>query len=223
MENLQLSLEQRVARLEGKLGWFANRCYLDNSFLLISVAISCLAFVVGIVGLDYPNHLYQIVLAAVAVGVLYHRDLLAHPKQAWGWIVAVANCAMLSVILKLVLGGGERRPFFWMLYPTVTKEGAVGKESWLNVLPELSVQWQESGASLWAIDLTIVQTFLLTITIIGSLFSFQPFVSLTAFLLVIVSIPALVGFNWSFVFPAIILAGISLYLQSSSFHREDEL
>ncbi|MEZ4749817.1 MAG: hypothetical protein R3B54_04085 [Bdellovibrionota bacterium] len=43
----------------------------------------------------------------------------------------------------------------------------------------------------------------------------QIFVSLVGFVLVLVSLPALLSFEWTWVFPALVCIGVGLYLQSS--------
>ena len=217
-----LPLEQRVARIEGKLGWRRNQFQLSTSIARISVVVSILALVFGLLGLGMPNHFYQVVLAILAVWLGYHREWFIAPREKVYWILAPLNAAVLSILFQLVIGSGKRFPFFWALYPTLEKTPRGQKEGWTDVVPDIALAWQTSALADWSIDLTIIQTFLLLITLIGALFDFQPFISLTAILLILVSIPALVGFAWPWVFPAMIAGGIAIYLQSSSF-QEDQM
>ena len=110
--------------------------------------------------------------------------------------MAALNTAVLAILFKLVIGSGKRFPFDWVAYPTITNNPAPdGKEKWTTVIPNIDLSWQPSAVAAWSIDLTIIQTFLMLITLLGALFDFQPFISLTALLLILVSIPALVAFE----------------------------
>jgi hypothetical protein len=79
----------------------------------------------------------------------------------------------------------------------------------------MKVLWPAMPIADWEVDLTLIQTFLLIVTLIGALFRFQPFVSLTAFLLILVSLPAFAEFDWRFVFPAMMTAAVGIYLQTA--------
>ena len=52
-------------------------------------------------------------------------------------------------------------------------------------------------------------------TLIGALFRFQPFASLTALALLLVSFPSYLSFNWDFVILFLVLGGAAIYLQST--------
>ena len=220
-ETPSLSIEERVARLEGKLGWRRTDFRLSKNVAASSAVAGTAALVFGVIGLGLPNHYYQVVLAVLAVALAYHREWLIAPRGLLVWPLAALNAAVLAVVFKLLIGSGKRYPFFWALYPTVSKsDSAEESEKWSTVIPDLDLAWQQSALAAWSIDLTIIQTFLMLITLLGALFDFQPFISLTALLLILVSIPALVTFNWTWVFPALVVAGIALYLQSASFQED---
>ena len=215
MEPNELELEERVLRLEGKLGWRERDFSLLPEMFPWALVLLCAAVFCGYFGLGVPNHAYQLALAVLFVALFYHRNWLARPTKAVHWLLAVLNTLVLSMLFKLLIGGGMRFPFSWLYYPSIQKGAAKGEEGWLPSVPEFAVNWEPSPIALWSIDLTIVQTFLLLITLIGALIDFQPFISFTAFLLVVVSIPALVSFDWPWVFPAIVAAVVGLYLQSA--------
>ena len=211
----QESIEERVARVEGALGIWDKDIVLPPKMAFAASIVVGISIVTAILGLGTPNHLYQIVLAALSVAVLYHREVLAKPKGLLLYLLAFLNSAVLAILFKLFIGSGVRHPFFFIKYPDI-KVSKAEDSGVLDVIPEMGITWEPSSAALWSIDLTIVQSFLLIITIIGGAVEFQPFVSLTAFLLVFVSIPALVGFNWDLVFPSMIIAAVGFYLQLSS-------
>ncbi len=211
-----ISLEERVARLEGKLGWKEEQVPLQGNYFLAASGCLVVGIVLGYFGLGFPNHYYQLVLAALTVALCYHRNWLATPSATIHWILAGLNTLSLTLLYKLLIGGGHRYPISWLKYPVVEKSVPEGDPSkWLNVVPDFTLQWHDSALAAWSFDLTVIQTFLLLITLIGALFEFQPFISLTAFLLILVSLPALVGFSWAWVFPAIVVTGIAFYLQTA--------
>lgn len=216
-----LSLEERVARLEGRLGWRRIDYRLAARETWGSGALLVLALLCSIKGLGLPNHWYQAVLAVLVIVVAYHREWLVRPHSTLVYsLLLTLNTALVATTLKLLIGSGTRHPFFWALVPAVSSEKDSATQAWHEVLPKLSLVWQESPLAQWAVDLTAVQTFLLLITLFGALFEFQPFVSLTALLLIIVSIPALVSFSWTWIFPALILTAVAFYLQSASYQED---
>ena len=212
-----LSLEERVARLEGALGWSQTKVPLGSSMFLAGGILGIVSVVLCFVGLGTPNHYYQFVFAGITVALAYHQGWFALPKQHLHWSLALVNVLMLAMLYKLVIGSGVVEPFFWAKVPVLESKEAAGG---FSVIPKASITWEKTALAAWSIDLTIVQTFLLLVTLIGALFEFQPFASLTAFLLVVVSLPALVDFNWHLVFPAIITGAISLYFQSAESNIE---
>ncbi len=210
------SIEERLARLEGKLGWREHNIFLQQNYFVASAVLLVLAIALGAFGLGLPNHYYQIVLAGLTVALAYHQGWFAKPGKPIYWALSVLDTFVIAILFKLVIGSGSRFPFFWVLYPTLerakeTPEGA----SWKDVVPNYSLSWQDSALAQWSLDLTIIQTFLLILTLGGALIEFQPFASLTALLLILVSIPALVGFDWSLIFPTLILAFVAFYLQTA--------
>lgn len=222
-EHLQepvLSLEERVARLEGRLGWRRIEYSLNQQQVVLSFVGLLLALSCAYMGLGLPNHWYQLVLAALGIGLCYHREwLIAAPYRVVAWLLGLLNTALLAMLLKLVIGSGQRFPFFWALYPKIETSGTETR-SWNEVLPKLAMSWEQSALALWSVDLTIIQTFLLILTFVGALVEFQPFASLTALVLVLISLPALVGFHWAWVFPALLLSTLALYLQSASYQED---
>lgn len=212
-----LSLEERVARLEGALGWSKTKVPLQLPLFRAACALGALSLIFCAIGLGAPNHYYQAVFAALTIALAYHQGWFAWPQHKPHWALALLNVALLAMLYKLVIGSGVVEPFFWAKVPVVEAKEADGA---FSLLPKAGMHWEKTALAAWSIDLTIVQTFLLLVTLVGAMFEFQPFASLTAFLLVVVSLPALVGFDWHWVFPAIISAAISFYLQSAEANVE---
>ena len=212
MENQTLSLEERVARLEGALGWISSPPPLEPVLTAGALALSTGAAYCAFEGLGLPNHYYQWVLGFLTVFLMYHRGWLRKGKGPWLYVLGLVNAVQVSMIFKLFIGSGFRKPFSWFHYPALGQRTTEGK--WWEMMPDLSMMWQPTPLAAWEIDLTLIQTFLLIVTLVGALFRFQPFVSLTAIFLILVSIPAFSEFQWSFVFPAVVLSALSLYLQA---------
>jgi len=206
-----LSLEQRVARLEGALGWGELGGMLSPVRFLIAIALMGCALGISLRGLKVPNHSYQMVIGIGAVLIAYHRGWLLWPQKFYQWVLGLLNAAVLAVLLKLVIGGGNRAPFFWFKVPTISAGNA--KNKWI---PSWDLNWEATTFSDWSVDFTVIQTFLLVVTLIGALFRFQPFVSMTALLLVLCSIPALTEFEWNWVFPALMVGALGFYVQVPS-------
>jgi hypothetical protein len=218
MENI--SLEERVARLEGRLGWGPSiDCELNPKLARLSLLLLVIALLACWIGLGAPNHYYQVALGILVTILAYHKGWLIKPQQSITWGLAVLNAGVISLLFKLFIGSGERFPLSWIMYPVISKmenkEGA-----WKGLMPGFDLGWQPSPIADWSIDLTIVQTFLLLLTVLAAFVEFQPFASLIAVLLVMFSIPALVSFNWPWVFPAILIGIIALYLQSPDANRD---
>jgi hypothetical protein len=222
MGKKELTLEERVARLESQLlsqsqsdqpNWCESELFLVSALVLSIPALFC-----AFKGTGLPNHPYQVILGLLTVLLAYHRNWILWPKKVQYTILSLFNCALVIFFFKLLIGSGTRSPFYWLKYPYILKEPGGGK--WYEMIPNWSLSWEPSRLALWQIDLTIVQMFLLTITIAGALFRFQPFSSLSAILLILVSLPAYTEFNWSWVMPAIILTSITLYLQSPNVQKE---
>ena len=213
----ELSIEERVARLEGAIGWTRAPVPLKKEMFYAGAAISLVALVLCFIGLGLPNHYYQFIFAVLTILLAHHQGWLARPTNTLQWALSAIDALIVSMLFKLVIGSGTTKPFFWAKVPSIASETS---EKAFGVVPTYALTWQESALSMWSIDLTIVQTFLLLVTLLGALFEFQPFASLTAFLLVLVSIPALVGFDWPWVFPAVIATGVALYVQTTDCNVE---
>ena len=212
MEPGKISLEERVARLEGALGWMAHVTPLNPAMTALCLSMSLPAIYCGYFGLGVPNHHYQWTLGFLTVLLAYHRNWLRKPKNPWVFLLGFLNGVQVSILYKLFIGSGTRNPFFWVHYPGVIKRTQEGK--WWELVPEWTLAWTPAPIASYTVDLTLIQTFLLVITLVGALFRFQPFVSLTALALIMTSLPAFSSFDWPFVFPAISLTAVCLYLQT---------
>lgn len=214
----KLTIEERVSRLEGRLGWGTFKdLSLDNKVSLISTFVMVLALFFSYKSLGLPNHFYQPVLGILITFILYHKRSLLRPENWYFFFIYLLNAFALTLILKLFIGTGKRFPLSWLMYPGIGKSSE-SAGNWKDYVPSFSLKWFPSPMAEWSIDVTTLQTFLLLLTLIAAVFKFQPFASMIAFLLILFSIPALVEFNWAWVFPAILLCGIGFYLQSRDYN-----
>lgn len=209
-------LIERIARLEGAIGWVEGASKMSHRLfglcsVLIGIGIYC-----AYRGLGVPNHYYQLVLAIGFVLIGYQRRLFMWPSHFVQWLLALLNVAGLTLVMKILLGGGERFPFHWMRYPFVQSQRATNKL--LSVFPDWQMTWEPTPLALWSVDLTVVQSFLVLLVLLGGAFGLQIFVSLIGFVLILVSLPALLSFEWTWVFPALVSIGAGLYLQSNQAH-----
>ena len=180
------------------------------------LALGLIAVALGYLGLGLPQHYYQPLFAVLFLLLAYHRGFFRIYAQPWRWPLVVLNFLLLLLVFKLLLGGGLSYPFDWLKVPTM-QQLPPADDSWTQrYLPHYQLVWEGvPGVSDWYVNISKFQSMLLIATLIGALFRFQPFASLTAFLLIIVSIPALVSFNWTWVVPALIVLTIAFYIQSS--------
>lgn len=181
-----------------------------EDFIEIVCALAALVF--SYYGFGLPNHTYQYIFGILIIVTLYHRESFPRPRRLQDWTLAIINILVLSMLLKLIIGGGNPRPFYWAAYPTV--EGG---------LSSFNLNWQQIGISEWVLPLTTIQTFFLVLTLFGTLLKFELFCGLTAFVLVLLSLPTLVSFNWNWALPAMIASLFSFYLQADEKHCRDTI
>ncbi|MFQ5936179.1 MAG: hypothetical protein ACE5LB_07220 [Acidiferrobacterales bacterium] len=217
-------LEQRIARLERRLPAAARASKARSSpaeaievHPMVPVGLGMVVLFCGYLGLGVPQHYYQPLFACLVLALAYHRRFWLLPVHPWRWPQVVVNFLMLSLFFKLLIGGGTRYPLDWLRVPALRKVPPSEGSPWYEqVFPNFDVQWEGIPALTdLSIDITMIQTMLLIATLAGALFRFQPFASLTAVLLLVVSIPTFLGFNWDWVVLFLVLGGISLYLQTS--------
>ena len=96
-------------------------------------------------------------------------------------------------------------------------------DSWTQkFLPHYKMVWEGvPGISDWYVNIAKFQSMLLMATLAGSFFRFQPFASLTALALLIISFPSYLAFNWDFVLLFLVLGGAAIYLQSRPLRERD--
>ncbi len=174
---------------------------------LLSVTVASTALVISYLAFGLPNHPYQPGIAIAILLVAYHRRWLKRPADALGYVLAALNAGILSLLGKLIIGGGVRMPFAWLKLPGL--QG--GSPGWI-ALPQLV--WQPIPLSDWPVDLTRIQSFLFVVTAAAAWVRFQPFASLTAFALLLASLPAYVDFRWDWVLPAMGSAFAAFYVQA---------
>ena len=208
---------QRLLRLEERMDRFELGASAPKVHPAWPLALGCTAAVIGYLGMGVPRHPYQYLFAALLVLLLYHRRFLLLPGGRWQWPLAIANAANFVLFFLIVLGGGKRYPLLWLKMPAVVRHQGDQSGSWYSkMVPDYDLQWHMvPGVSDWSIDLTKVQVFLLIATMAGALFRFQGFASIAALALLVVSIPAYLGFSWDWVVLFLIIGSVSLYLQTA--------
>lgn len=181
------------------------------------LALAAAAALFGFLGMGVPSHPYQYLFAGLVLLLAYHRGFLCMAGPRWQWPLAAVNYLNLLLVFLIMLGGGVRRPLAWLKSPAVEKGTPPHEGAWYrSLVPDYSIQWHSvPGLSDWSIDLTKIQVFLLVATLAGVLFRFQGFASVTALALLVISIPAYLSFSWDWVVLFLVLASVSLYLQTA--------
>jgi hypothetical protein len=179
------------------------------------------ALALGYLGLGLPQHYYQPLFALLFLLLAYHRRFFRLYDGGWRWPMVALNFLLLLLLFKLLLGGGLSYPFDWLKVPTM-QALPPADDSWTQkVLPRYQLVWEGiPGVSDWYINVTRIQTMLLIATLIGTLFRFQPFSSLTALALLLVSVPSYLAFDWDFVVLFLVFGGTAIYLQSDARKRD---
>lgn len=216
------TLEQRIRRLEKRVALLAGNekrplATMPNAFHpALPLGLGVVVLVCGYLGLDLPRHYYQPLFAGLVVVLVYHRQLWSLAPGHWRWPQIIVNFLILSLFFKLLVGGGTRYPLEWLKVPVLKKISPTEESPWYDQLfPNFDVAWQGIPAVTdLSFDVTMIQSFLLIATLAGAVFRFQPFASLTAVLLLLVSIPTFISFNWEWVVLFLVLGGASLYLQT---------
>jgi hypothetical protein len=186
-------LERRVARLESHLPGDAPASveprYPVHPGVPLGLGVVVLAC--GYLGLGLPQHYYQPLFAALVLALAYHRRFWVLATGYWRWPLIGVNFLTLTLFFKLLIGGGTRYPLDWLRVPTLRKAPPSEGSPWYDqVFPRFDLQWEGIPAITdISVDITMIQTMLLIATLGGALFRFQPFASLTAVLLLLVSIP----------------------------------
>jgi hypothetical protein len=182
-------------------------------------SLGLIALALGYLGLGLPQHYYQPLFATLFLLLAYHRDFFTFYGQPWRWPLVVLNFLLLMLVFKLLLGGGLSYPFDWLKVPTLQPLPPTD-DSWAQkYLPHFQMVWAAvPGVSDWYVNITKFQSMLLIATLIATLFRFQPFASLTALALLVISFPSYLAFNWDFVLLFLVIGGAAIYLQSNPLH-----
>lgn len=212
-------MEERLARLE--LAQAARTAELPPAagpalHPAWALALGLGALALGYLGLGLPQHYYQPLFAVLFLLLAYHRGFFRFYPNPWRWPMVLLNLALLLLLFKLLIGGGLSYPFDWLKVPTLQSIPPID-DSWTQrYLPRYEMAWQGiPGISDWYVNVTKIQTMLLIATLIGALFQFQPFASLTALALLLISFPSYLAFNWDYVVLFLVLGGTAIYLQSA--------
>ena len=145
----------------------------------------------------------------------YHRGFFRFYPPPWRWPLVVLNLLLMLLVFKLLIGGGLNYPLDWLKVPTLQQVPPADGSWTQKYLPHYKMIWESvPGLSDWFINITKIQSMLIIATLVGALFRFQPFASLTALLLLVVSFPSYLAFNWDFVILFLVLGGTAIYLQA---------
>lgn len=206
-------LEARITLLERSLA--ISKPVLSGCRPMWPAALLVMACLFGFYGLGLPNHYYQPIFALLVCALFYHREFLSLYENSWRWLLATLNLAVMSLFFRLIIGGGEARPFAWIKIPSLEKQQPKEGSGWFDSLsPDYDLVWREAATADWSVNITQIQTILLLATLIGGLFRFQPFASFTAILLLVVSVPAFLIYDWNWVILFLITGSTGLYLQT---------
>jgi hypothetical protein len=210
-------LEKRLNRLEQQFGRTTPRRFPQVSFhpawpFLLGLA----GVVLGFLGVGYPHHYYQVLFSILLLMLLYHRGRLLIMPGKWKWPLIVVNFGLLCLLFQFLIGGGITHPFDWIKVPVIHDASSPQEKSWYSAfVPDFRVQWQAlPGLAEWEVDVTKIQTFLLLTVLAGALFRFEPFTSIAALVLLVISLPVYLRFNWDWIIPFITAASVCLYLQA---------
>jgi hypothetical protein len=211
-------LEKRVRVLEERAGLTGSEKLPGAPSLSPAwpFALGMAAIALGYLGLGYPQHYYQFLFSTLLLLLFYHRGFLVAARGRWKWPQILVNFLLLCLLFKLLIGGGISHPLDWFKLPAITKAPPAGEQSWYSgVVPDYTMQWQAIPAlAQWSLDITKIQTFLLLMIFAGALFRFEPFTSITALALIVISLPTYLRFNWDWIVLFIIAGSVSLYLQA---------
>jgi cell division protein FtsW (lipid II flippase) len=185
---------------------------------LWAVGAALAALICGYLGMGLPQHFYQPLFALIVLVLAYRHGHVVLPVDGWRWPIALLFFLLLCMLFKLLIGGGTTHPFSWLKIPALELTPASEDSSWYQrVLPDVNVTLKGvANLSDWAVDITKIQTLFLIATLLAAIARFQPFASLTALALLVVSIPTLASFNWDWVLLFLILGGTAFYLRSPS-------
>jgi hypothetical protein len=177
----------------------------------------------GYLGLGLPQHYYQPLFAAITLTLLWRHGIVELPSGPWRWVLLVLYYLVLCLMFKMLIGGGINTPFSWLKVPTVELGSHAEDAPWYQqVVPTLNVKLVGvANISDWQIDITKIQTLLLVTTLMGAMLRFQPFASLTALALLVVSVPTFIHFNWDWVMLFLIAGTAAFYMQSGAAHAAD--
>lgn len=211
-------LDSRLTNLERLVikatGQEANRS-ANPIHPAVPVSLGLGAVLTGYLGLGLPQHYYQPVFAGLILTLFYHRQIIVLCATPWRWPVVFLNFAVLCLLMKFMIGGGVAHPFSWLQVPSLG-ETEVTQESWFSwFTPNLEIKWYDVGdITQWQLDITRVQSLFLVFTLAAMLMRFQVFASMTALLLLIISIPTLFYFNWQWVIWFLVITTVCFYLQT---------
>lgn len=184
----------------------------------LAFTLGLIAIVFGYLGMGLPQHYYQPLFAALVLTLAWRHGAIDLPATRWRWPLVVIMFLILCLVFKLLIGGGTSHPFAWLKVPVFEVVEPAEQASWYKkVLPQIELNFKGvPHLSDWTINITKIQTLFLVATLVAAMVRFQPFASLTALALLIVSIPTLATFNWDWVLPFLILGAATFYLRSPS-------
>lgn len=196
----------------------ATKMLPPDNYSALAFILGVIALVFGYLGMGLPQHYYQPLFASLVLALGWRHGAIVLPDSRWRWPLILVMFLILCLMFKLLIGGGSSHPFAWLKVPVFEIVEPAQDASWYKkVMPKIELNFKGiPNLSDWTIDITKIQTLFLVATMIGAMTRFQPFASLTALALLIVSIPTLATFNWDWVLLFLILGGATFYLRSPS-------
>ena len=192
----------RLGRLENLVAKEKTKKNDSTAENLLEFVLALAAMAFCLYGIGLPNHYYQCLFGILAVSCLYHKGTFPVPNNFTEWILLLLNIFISSMLLKIIIGGGEPRPFSWLSYPII--EGGI---------TSFKISWQETHVARWELPLTVIQSFFFIVTMFAGLIGLTFLSSLTSFFLIVLAVPTLIDFNWTFAMPGLIAAFTCFYLQ----------
>ena len=141
----------------------------DNAALAVIAGI--LALGLGYLGLGLPQHYYQPLFAAIILALGWRHGIINVPESGWRWPLVIVMFLVLTLMFKLLIGGGTSYPFSWLKVPVFAMVEPAEEASWFaKAVPQFELNFRGiPNLSDWTIDITRIQTLFLVATLVGAM------------------------------------------------------
>lgn len=132
----------------------------------LAMSTGILALACGYLGLGLPQHYYQPLFAALILALGWRHGVIDVPKSGWRWPLVIVMFLVLSLMFKLLIGGGTSHPFSWLKVPVFEMVEPAEEASWIaKTMPQFELNFKGiAKLSDWTIDITRIQTLFLVAT-----------------------------------------------------------